>query len=123
GLLKYALHIGRKIGIQTKRRNGIFVEQQIKRGRRGVSVKGERTSGHLVEDCAEGKKVGTSVDCFSQSLLRGHVCDSAHGCSGTCQVLWIHFYCGEDIRFRRRVSRQAYLRQAEIKNLGVEALG
>ena len=84
--------------------------------------KGNCPGRHLVEHRAEGKQVGARVQFLGPHLLRRHVGDRAHRRARTGQVS--PAVCPS--RWHRSPASlpvAGHLRQAEIQNLGVAALG
>ena len=80
---------------------------------------------HLIQHRTEGEQIGARIQLFRAHLLRRHVGDGAHRRARTGQMLLVD-------RCRRRVGRcdsgwtnwrRRHLRQSEIENLGVPALG
>ena len=86
---------------------------------------GKSPGRHLVQHRSKREQIGARVQFFRPRLLRRHVGDRAERRPGTGQMLRVH-----RIRLRvkrrnsaRRTACETDLRQPEIQNLGVSALG
>ena len=85
----------------------------------GVSAKGERAGGHLVEHRAEGKNVGASVEVFAERLFGRHVGDGAESAARTGEVWIVGAGDGGAVGSGGGVS----FGQTEVENFGVTTLG
>ena len=101
---------------------GAPVQDRLEDDRRRVAGEGRASGGHLVEHRAAGEDVGPRVEGLAARLLGGHVRDGADRHPGTRQVLLGH-------RGRQGAVPRAGaaglrpLRQAEVEQLGLAALG
>ena len=95
---------------------------------RGRSLEWEGACRHLVEDSPECKQISSGVQVFGANLLRRHVGDGAQCRSRTSQMPRVHQGDLHSFRFRLsrlggRIVTSADLRETEIENLGVSAIG
>jgi hypothetical protein len=63
------------------------VQNRIEELSRRVAAKGHYAGCHFIENRAEGEKVGSPIQSFSQCLLRRHVSNRTYGTARTRQVL------------------------------------
>ena len=86
------------------------------------SAEGQNAGGHFVEHDAEGKKIGAAVEFFAAQLLGRHVGHGADRGAGTGEIEAGGI--GEGLRIAAGGAGGAGdLRQTEVENLGVAAVG
>src|SRR6266404_914925 len=70
GAANDAFEIGRHVGIYFAGRPGIAIQDGVEEQSGAFGAKGQRSSGHFVQNNAEGEEVSTSVQFFGAYLLR-----------------------------------------------------
>jgi hypothetical protein len=89
------------------------------------SVKGQITRGHLIQHSAKREQIAPRIQLSCPHLLRGHIRHCSHHGARTGQVFRVH-RAGLGVKSRhvaRRTAWQTDLRQAEVQNFGMAALG
>jgi hypothetical protein len=117
--------LGGNVGIQAYGGNWVTFEDRIEDDRGTLSAEGQCAGRHLIEHRAEGKQIAAGIKFLRPGLLWRHVSYGAEGCAGTGQMLLVHRQ-GRRVRCRfgaERSERGRHLRESEVENLGVSALG
>ena len=87
-----------------------------------VTAKRKNACGHLVEHYSERKQIRACVELLRERLLGRHVRNRTQRAAGTCQVLRVHFLCGERLPISSRTLKRTNLSQTKVENLGVPTL-
>src|SRR6266436_4111737 len=90
-----------------------------------VATEGQLAGGHLIEDNSKREQIAPRIEFLRARLLWRHISDGAQRGTGTGEMLLVDRGCHGVRRgnLARRTGRGRDLRQPEIQNLGVSALG
>ncbi len=110
-----------KIGIQANRWDGISIQDGVEDDAGSISAERQSAGGHLIQHYTERKEVSARVELRAANLFWRHVGDCADGAAGTGEKFFRR--CGGQSRNAEAFSERGELRQTEIENLGVAALG
>src|ERR1700739_1673316 len=110
--------------IETHGRRRRAIQNGFEDDAGAFAAKRQRAGGHFIQDHAERKKIGASVERFGADLLRRHVGNRAEGGAGTGEMLRAYIF-GDDAGGGTSLAAIGVgkLGESEIQNLGVPALG
>src|SRR6202044_2641543 len=124
GFVDGSFEVGGNLMIQTHRRCRYFAENAVKNGCRSSALEWQSPGGHLIEHNPKREEVGAGIEFFSEHLLRRHVSHGTDRGSGTGEMFIDP--CGSVGGSFGGINSPAggvQLRQSEIENLDVPALG
>ena len=105
---------------------GARIQNGFEDDSRAFATERQRARSHLVEHCAEGEQVGSSVEFLGPDLLGRHVGDRAERRTGAGEMFvgdegrGLRILCGD---LAGGTGRKRNLGQAEVQNLRMSALG
>lgn len=119
-LIKDAFEFGRHVAVELHGRNRRAMKNVAENHGAGGTGKRQRARDRLIENRAEGKQIAARVERLTTSLLGRHVSDRADCGAGAGKKSVMRR--GNRLAFDRAFGFQQ-LRQAEIQDLGVAAIG
>jgi len=99
------------------------VDEGVEEGCGCVSLKWQNSSRHFIEYDSEREKIRTEIERPAQGLLRGHIRDRAHRGPGTSKPLRSLCDAAKSIATDAGLVFRCHLRQTEVEDLGMAALG
>ena len=115
--------LGRQIGVESNGRNWNAIKDRLENQSRALPSEGHRSGRHLVQHRPKRKQIRLCVQFLRPHLLRRHVRDGSYSRAGTRQMLRVNLRSGKCWLVASRAFGCTDLRQTEIENLGMTALG
>src|SRR5216684_5388932 len=123
GLVDDFLKLWRHLWIEAHGSNGRAIEDGIENQAGAFAAKWQGTSGHLVKNHPERKKVGSRIKRLGPDLFWGHVGDRAESCAWAGEMFRIEAQSGEDVGGSRGFMGSRDFCEAKIEDFRVAAFG